>query len=323
MNPIEARQLTKRLSEDSEVLREPPGGGPGYWAGAPGLFYDSREQAYYLTYRLRRPRGIEPDRGGETRIARSEDGRNFEDIFALRKEEIGTPSIERTALFRSDDGRWTWLVSYVDPADNRWCVARVVVETIDDIKADRLDMVFRASDLGLEGIKDPFVWFENGCYNLLVSVALPTDATSTKSHSTADIYTTGQCVSATGLALSDDGVRWTWEGVVFRQESTGWDRYCRRINSVIRSESGYLAPYDGIPDHTQNYEEKTGWAWSEDLQQWEVLTPAKPALTSPHASGSLRYLTMLESGGQLLACYETAREDGAHELRLACWDRQT
>lgn len=55
------------------VIREPAGLEKGYWVGAPGVFHARDENCFYLTYRIRRPRGIAPDRGGEARIARSTD----------------------------------------------------------------------------------------------------------------------------------------------------------------------------------------------------------------------------------------------------------
>ena len=48
-----------------EVIREPESQGNGYWVGAPGTFYDSTDGTFYLVYRVRRPRGVEPDRGAE------------------------------------------------------------------------------------------------------------------------------------------------------------------------------------------------------------------------------------------------------------------
>jgi hypothetical protein len=42
--------------------------------------------------------------------------------------------------------------------------------------------------------------------------------------------------------------------------------------------------------------------------------------TSPHSSGSLRYLDAQGEGKQARIFYELARADGAHELRLASVD---
>jgi hypothetical protein len=48
------------------------------------------------------------------------------------------------------------------------------------------------------------------------------------------------------------------------------------------------------------------------------VTCAGPALASPYASGSLRYLDAvhLPAEGRLLYYFEMARADGAHELRV-------
>src|SRR5690606_2081404 len=100
--------------------------------------------------------------------------------------------------------------------------------------------------------------------------------------------------SATGLATSRDLDRWEWHGTVFAPPASGWDQYCRRINSVVALEGGnerkaFLAFYDGSASHLENYEEKCGLAVSDDLINWRSITTQAPAFTSPHASGSLRY----------------------------------
>ena len=102
---------------DSTVIRRPPGEGAGYWAGAPGVRYDARDDTFYLLYRLRRPRGVEPDRGGEVHLAASRDGVEFNTIWVATKGDLESKSIERCALGRTADGGWLLYISYVDPAD--------------------------------------------------------------------------------------------------------------------------------------------------------------------------------------------------------------
>ena len=58
---------------NGDIVREPVGDEQGYWAGAPGWVWDDTDQAGYICYRIRRPRGVEPDRGGESRIAKTTD----------------------------------------------------------------------------------------------------------------------------------------------------------------------------------------------------------------------------------------------------------
>ena len=220
----------------AHVVREPAGVGQGYWAGAPGVFYARDEKAFYLTYRIRRPRGVTPDRGGEARIARSVDLRHFEDIWSTTKDDYDSVSIERSAIHRGRDGAWRYFTSFVDPADGRWCVS-----VLKDSDPRRLDpsaarRLFTAGPLGLEGVKDPWIFEEAGVHYMLLSVATPTSSTREASHATLDIFNTGDCISATGLARSRDLDSWEWLGVVFASSAPGWDGYCRRINSIIRHE---------------------------------------------------------------------------------------
>src|SRR5258707_5134142 len=315
-------KLKSETLATGHVIREPAGNGSGYWVGAPGLFYAADETAWYLTYRIRRPRGVAPDRGGEARIARSTDLQNWEDLWTVTKDKFGSDSIERCALRKGRDGQWRYFASYVDPADNRWCVSVIKGREIQKLDAARAQPLFKAKPLGLEGIKDPWILEEQGRYHMFLSVAIPTLSTNPLSHSTRDIFNTGECVSATGLATSHDLDQWRWEGIIFAPGTSGWDSYCRRLNSFVTYGGQFLGFYDGSASHAGNYEERTGLAVSPDLRNWRSLTPAEPAFTSPHTSGSLRYLDAqvvphsASGEEQVCLCYEFARTDGAHDLRL-------
>jgi len=104
--------------------------------------------------------------------------------------------------------------------------------------------------------------------------------------------------------------------VIFKPGEEGWDNYCRRINSVFKRDGKYYAFYDGSASHLENYEERNGVAVSEDLRNWTCLTPDGPNITSPHATGCLRYADVQEVNGEVLFFYEWARADEAHEMRL-------
>src|SRR5260221_10406497 len=110
------------LLANSRILREPAGLSQGYWVGAPGVFYEREEKAFYLTYRIRRPRGIAPDRGGEARIARSTNLRTFDDVWSVTKDQFSTASIERCAIRKGADELWRYYACFVDPSDGRWGV---------------------------------------------------------------------------------------------------------------------------------------------------------------------------------------------------------
>src|SRR6266480_4985328 len=83
------------------IAAEPPGTGPGYWAGAPCAVAGDGE--IFLAYRLRRP--IAQGRGYAVAVARSADGERFDTLLAIGKEQMATESLERPALVRTPGGR--------------------------------------------------------------------------------------------------------------------------------------------------------------------------------------------------------------------------
>ena len=93
---------------NGDVVREPVGDEQGYWAGAPGWVWDDTDQAAYICYRIRRPRGVEPDRGGESCIAKTTDFKTFEDVWSVHKDAYESASIEKSTLRRGADGRRRW-----------------------------------------------------------------------------------------------------------------------------------------------------------------------------------------------------------------------
>lgn len=313
--------LTNEILAQGQIIREPVGSGSGYWVGCPGAFFDAAESAWYLTYRIRRPRGVAPDRGGEVRIARSTDAVRWEDVLSIGKDRYDSASIERSCLHRGRDGLWRYFTSYVHPSDGRWCTAVIKAPTVAQLDPARREVIFTGPPLGLEGVKDPWMLEVDGVYHLFLSIATPTPKTADGSHATLDIFNTGECKSATGLAVSRDLDRWEWQGVVLAPGATGWDCYCRRMNSVVPLPGAapgaprYLAFYDGSASHLDNYEEKCALAVSGDLRQWETRSPAGPAFTSPHGSRSLRYVDAKFAQGRWRLFYEFTRPDGAHDLR--------
>jgi hypothetical protein len=308
--------ISNELLANGTVIREPVGKEQGYWVGCPGAFYDPTARVWYLTYRIRRPRGVQPDRGGEVRIARSTDLDHWDDVLTLTKDQYNSASIERSCIHRGKDGQWHYFTSYVDPADGRWCTAMMKAAKVEGLDPAKRRVIFTGAPLKLEGVKDPWLLEVNGVYHLFLSIAIPTPKTTDGSHATLDIFNTGDCKSGTGLATSRDLNHWEWQGVVMQPDDTGWDKYCRRINSVVPSGGKYFACYDGSASHLENYEEKTGIAVSTDLRHWQTLTPSGPKLTSPHTSTSLRYIDAKFANGKWHIFYEFARLDGAHDMRL-------
>lgn len=306
--------------EEGLTVIEPPGSGAGWWAGASSALYDGETHRFYLYYRLRRPRSeAAPDRGFEGRIAVSEDGLHFETVWQVHKHELNTASVEKGCLLKTPEGRWRLYLSLVDPADNRWRTDLLEATAPEGFEANRRQKVFTAEDIGEEGVKDPYVFTVGHLYYALFSYAtkvpVAAELEATK-HATADIFNTGLTKSSTGLATSSDGRHFTWQGEVFAPRSEGWDSYAARIGTLLWTPPVFTAFYDGSASVAENYEERTGLALTFDLRHYERVTTGGPRLTSPYASGSLRYLDALVVKGVIHYYYEYARPDGSHELRL-------
>lgn len=310
------------------VVCEPAGRENGYWVGAPGVYYDADDKTYYLSYRVRRPRGVEPDRGAETVLARSDNGFQFETIWTGHKAELGTASIERSAIGRLDNGDWVLTISYVDPADGRWRIDTVVADRPDAFELKNATAALTAADLHLEdgqveGVKDPYLFAVAGQRQMIVSFATAAvDSTPDQLHGTLDAYNTGRIRSATGLARSDDGLNWTWQGEILGPDASGpedqsWDRYCRRIGCLLRRDGLWLGLYDGSASVEENYEERLGIACSSDLRSFFATTPNGPWMTTPQGSGALRYFDALDFGDRTLLYFEMAQPEGYHDLRVA------
>lgn len=318
------------------LVRAPLGDGPGWWAGAPSATFDPVTNTFFLVYRLRQPRDL--GRGVECRIASSDNGIAFTDIWALPKSTVGALSLERASLLRGLDGRWRLYIGYVTPEDRRWRISYLEANEPDQFDIATLSPLLTPEDVGGEGVKDPNVFMIGRMTYMLVSYATTesdlTQDMEAKKHASGDIFNTGLTRSRTGAAVSGDGKRFQWIGDVSpvsafptpgptsSPEAAGWDAYCRRVGALLPLGSGgYMAFYDGGASVEENYEEKTGLALTFDLRTYYALSPDAPVLQSPYASGSLRYVDVLPVGHELFYYYELAREDGAHELRVSVVER--
>lgn len=293
---------------------EPPGTGPGWWAGAPGALWTGEH--VYLVYRLRRPR---PERGGEVRLARSDDGITFETIWTARREEFSTTSIERCAIVQIDEALWRLYVSYVDGADGRWRIDLLEAPAPDAFDPSRARTVLTAASTGTEGIKDPWLCRIGDEWQMLVSYAPTPEETAdaAQMHGTNDVYNTGLTKSLTGLATSEGGRTWHWQGSVLAPPETGWDTYATRLNSVAVTADGLLGFYDGSASVAENYEERCGLAIADDPRQWRRLSEDGPAVGASRGPGSVRYVETVQTADWTRFYYEYTRPDGSHELRTS------
>jgi hypothetical protein len=298
--------------EAGTVVIQPQGEGEGWWVGAPSVWWDG--SAYHLAFRTRRP---QPERGGLFQIARSEDGERFEVIAAIRKEDLGSSSIERGALLQTDDGAWRLYLSYVDPEDGRWRIDLMETDRPEAFDPATRVPILTAADIGAEGIKDPWICRVGETWHMIVSFA-PTpagDVSPDAMHGARDIYNTGTSKSLTGLATSEDGLAWTWQGPILEPSEDGWDCYAARINTVYRRDGVFVGLYDGSGDVSENYEERCGLAVSTDLRTWTRLSINGPAAGPDGGPGSVRYAEAVQAAGWTRFYYEYTRGDGSHELR--------
>lgn len=306
--------------EQATVVLRPEIGGAGHWVGCPGVLHEPERGRFLLTYRQRRPRGdAATERGWRCAVAASTDGVRFEDVWAVEKSELGTASMERCCLLPTPDGGYALYLSYVDPADNRWRIDLLEADTPEHFDPRTAVGALTAASTGTEGVKDPYALRLGPAVFLYASYAARdtlNPARQAEAHGTADIYNTGLTTHPTGLAVGLDGRSFSWRPDVL-PVGAGWDRYQARLNSITRVGPVWIGFYDGSASERENYEERCGLAVSTDLVTWTRLTPTAPWLTSPHASGSLRYLDAVRVGEQLWLYYEYARADGAHELRLS------
>lgn len=293
------------------VIFTPEKNEPGYWTGCPGVL---REESgvTWLTYRQRRPRGAEAERGWRCAVAVSDDGVRFRDVWSVRKDELGCSSMERFCLMPAAGGGYRLFLSYVDPADGRWRIDSIEAARPSEFDIAGREPVLTAESTRTEGVKDPYVLQAGPVTYLLASFAASRDGIGAQAHATGDIYNVGATTHPTGLAVSTDGASFAWRGEVL-SVGAGWDRYQARLNSVVPVAGGFIGFYDGSASHEENYEERCGIAVSSDLSSWTRLSGDGPWIQEDR---SVRYVDALIADGQWLIYYEMTRADGAHELRL-------
>ncbi len=302
--------------KDGNIIIVPPGKGSGNWAGAPNIYFDNVKGKFYLSYRLRKPH---PQRGSESRIAESMDGLKFTDIWSVRKEDLQTSSMERSAIMITPDGRHRLYISYVDPVTNKWRIDLVEANDLRDLDISKRRLIMNGDGMEVEGVKDPHFLIIDGAYYMFFSYAgRPQNGTAehlAQLHSTRDIFNTGKVKSLSGLAVGEDGLSFKWLREVL-SVGTSWDSHTSRITCVLPVRSGFVIFYDGYSDGKRNYEEFTGLATSKDLVHYDRVSSERPALVSPYGTGSLRYASAVAVGDELYVYYECSRADGSHDLRM-------
>jgi hypothetical protein len=277
------------------VAVEPPGTGPGYWAGAPCAATGDGE--IFLAYRLRRPIGR--GRGYAVAVARSADGDRFETLLTIGKAELATESLERPALVRTPEGRWRLYLSCATVGTKHWRVEMIEAAHPGEFDARRRETVLPGD--AKTGVKDPVIRRHDGRWHLWASCHPLADPTQ------ADQMTTE-------YATSSDGLAWTWHGTALSGTPGRWDARGARVTAVCFGQGLVTAYYDGRASAAENYEERTGMATGTDPAALAPVGPG-PLASSPYHGGGLRYLDIVAlPRGRRRLYYEMTRPDGSHAL---------
>jgi hypothetical protein len=304
--------------DDAVIAVRPPGTGPGFWAGAPSAV--AADGGVYLAYRLRRPVGR--GRGYAVAISFAADGVRFGDpLMVITKEEAGTESLERPELIRCPDGSWRLYLSCATTGTKHWRVE--VTEAAHPAGFDaRQRAVVLPGDPLKRAVKDPVITYHGARWHMWATI-----------HPLADPDETDQMT--TEYATSADGLDWAWQGTALCGRPGEWDSRGARVTAVRFGTgplttgplttgpltTGGLAPvtayYDGRASAAENYEERTGVALGTDPAALIATSRpgAGPAAASPHRSGGLRYLDLVDlPDGRTRLYYELAQADGSHAL---------
>ena len=276
------------------VVAEPPGSGPGYWAGGPSAVW--ADGAVWLSYRLRRP--VDAGRGYANVVARAEDGVHFNTVCTVSAASFGSASLERPALVQRPDGGWRLYVSCSTFNSLHWWVEAVDADRPEDLPGGLRTVVLPGD--AATAWKDPVVHAGEDTWSMWVC-----------RHAIADPALADQMDS--WYATSADGLEWQLEGAALEGQPGGWDQRGARVTSVLTDPEGWLALYDGRADFASNWEEQTGVAVGSSPDHFESVSDIPlGGLAAP----SRRYVSALpvpEGGWRLY--YECTRPDGAHELR--------
>lgn len=287
----------------STVVVEPPGAGSGYWAGGPSAV--RHDGVYHLAYRLRRP--VDAGRGYANVVATSPDGVHFTTACTVPVTDFGSASLERPALVRRPDGGWRLYVSCSTPGSKHWWV-----EALDTAPGGSVaDLAGGTRTVVLPG-DAATAWKD-----VVVSPPVPTPGADADGpwrmwacrhpldggDDEADQMQTWYLTSA-------DGLSWEPHGPALVPTAQTWDARGARVTSVVATDDGWLALYDGRASAAENWFERTGVAHGSDPGSFTAV--AGPL---QREGRTLRYVCVVPADDHWRLYFEADRPDGANELR--------
>jgi len=283
--------------EEYKVVYTPPCEEKGCWAGAPSVV-EGEGDTIWMAHRRRNPE----NRGFEVVISKSENGRDFDSVKSIKKDELGVQSLERPVMFRDPwSGKFRLYLS-TDPSHFGWHLVKLQdVDHPSELSVESREVVFKPDPAGMDeaSVKDPFIILV-GRKLFMFYIGLDQDGESPY------------------VATSVDGRNWKRSKRNPLLERKGWHSGLTRISCVMPRERGYMLYYEGT-NREEYWNLKTGLAYSQTFESFTDLTPDEPILESP-ANGelnTLRYLDYVVRENQVLFYYEAARDDGALELRVS------
>ena len=258
---------------------------------------------FYLYYRIRNPRqqGNSNERRVVCRIARSDNGFRFEDIWEAKKNELGAASIERAALAITPEGSYRLYLSYESNEAGGWVIDVLEAAKPTEFQVKKRKNILRPFAPIARHLKDPYVIYLGGLWYMFFSYQT----------AESDWQNTNNA-----MAVSRDGRRFVWRGGALPR-GKGWDAGVTRVSSILPLVPWFWVFYDGAENMKQCCEEMTGLALTSDFRYFQRVSYMEPLLRSPYASGSLRYLDVVQVKKSFYFYYEYAREDGSHELRVS------
>ncbi len=305
----ELRGIAQRF-EDYTVILRPDKNEPEWWAGAPSVVI-GEDGVFWMACRMRTAESQRGLRGYEIRILRSENGVEFEQAHAIKREEVPIAGFERPALMRDPETGLFKLYGCGPWQGGAWGIFKfddAAVPTGFDPASAKLVLgppeKAYERDISVIEYKDPVILWANGAYHC---------------------YVTGYMRRNERLYhfRSDDGVNWRPVGNPYKaiMPLAGWHDFFVRPASVAPLGVGYLFVYEGGSTtwYDPVYNIATGLAFTFDLHTIHDLTPESPLLVSTTPSenfATFRYSDWHLHEGQLWVYAEAACPNNTHEIRL-------
>jgi hypothetical protein len=290
----------------------PEGKGSGFWIGASDIIFDQELNKYFLYVRVRNPRPekgrVTPDdkyRGYKCQIYESNDGIEFELIWEMRKQEIGARSIEKAALLKIA-GKYHIFLSYESPGlIPRWTIVKQIANYPSEFAAQKFEeIIWDIPFFCRFSIKDPIIKKFGDRYFLYI-----------------DYIRFKKPWTTTGVLVSKDGDKFTWQGEVFTNtKQCKWARWLIRLTSIIKLEGKFLGFFDGTDKMKNVCDENSGICVGNTPQELAIWSLEEPSFQSEYGKGSVRYLFALKKESKIMIYYEYTESQWEHVLKLKSID---